>query len=139
MRDLDLGDGSIVPAELLRATTSRSGGPGGQNVNKVESRVTIEVSVDALPFDDEKKNRIREKLTTRINKDGVLRVTSQSARSQLANRDHAIERLEALLRDALKEQKPRKKTKVSRLAKQKRVDEKKRMGEKKKLRSRVDD
>jgi ribosome-associated protein len=134
MRDLDLGDGTIVPAELLRATTSRSGGPGGQNVNKVESRVTIEVSVDALPFDDDKKTRIREKLASRINKDGVLRVTSQSARSQLANRDHAIERLEALLRDALKEQKPRKKTKVSRVAKQKRVDEKKKLGDKKRLR-----
>jgi ribosome-associated protein len=134
MRDLDLGDGTIVPAELLRATTSRSGGPGGQNVNKVESRVTIEVSVDALPLEDEKKARIREKLASRINKDGVLRVTSQSARSQLANRDHALERLEALLRDALKEQKPRKKTRVSRVAKQKRVDEKKKLGDKKRLR-----
>jgi len=137
MRDLDLGDGVIVPAESLRATTSRSGGPGGQNVNKVESRVTIEVPVDALPLADEQKARIRERLASRINKEGLLRVTSQSARSQLANRDHALDRLEELLRDSLKEEKPRKKTKVSRAQKRKRVDDKKKWGEKKRLRARL--
>jgi ribosome-associated protein len=138
MRDLDLGDGIIVPAELLRAQTSRSGGPGGQNVNKVESRVTIEVAVDALPLPDDRKQRIRERLATRINREGVLRVTSQAARSQLDNRDHALARMEELLRDALREQKPRKKTRVTKAAKQKRIEEKKRRGEKKKLRGRVD-
>jgi len=139
MRDLDLGEGTIVPADLLRATTSRSGGPGGQNVNKVESRVTIEVAVDALPLPDEKRARIRERLASRINKEGVLRVTSQTTRSQLTNRDQAVDRLEALLRDALREEKPRKKTKATRAAKAKRVDEKKKVGQKKKLRGRVDD
>ena len=134
MRDLDLGNGIIVPAELLRASASRSGGPGGQNVNKVETKVTIEVEVDALPLPDDRKARVRERLATRINRDGVLHVSSQKARSQLANRDHALDRLEELLRDALAEEKPRKKTRVPKAAKRKRVEDKKRRSETKRLR-----
>jgi len=134
MRDLDLGNGIVVPADLLRASASRSGGPGGQNVNKVETKVTIEVGVDALPLPDDRKARVRERLATRINRDGVLHVSSQKARSQLANRDHALDRLEELLRDALAEEKPRRKTRVPKAAKRKRVEEKKKLGEKKRLR-----
>ncbi|SRR5581483_186670 len=136
MRDLDLGNGILVPAPLLRAATSRSGGPGGQNVNKVESRVTIEVDIAALPLTDEQKALVQARLAGRINKDGVLRVTSQAERSQLANRDRALARLEELLRDALVVQKKRKRTKASKAQKEKRLDEKKKRGEKKKLRSR---
>ncbi|HEY3057078.1 MAG TPA: peptide chain release factor-like protein, partial [Thermoanaerobaculia bacterium] len=81
MRDLDLGQGIVVPAQLLRASTSRSSGPGGQNVNKVETRVTIEADVEALPLSDEQKQRIATRLAGRINREGVLRVTSQAERS----------------------------------------------------------
>ncbi|HJQ40592.1 MAG TPA: aminoacyl-tRNA hydrolase, partial [Thermoanaerobaculia bacterium] len=98
-----------------------------------------EVSVDALPLPEEKRARIRERLATRISKEGLLRVTSQTTRSQLTNRDQAVDRLETLLRDALREAKPRKKTKATRAAKAKRVDEKKKVGQKKKLRGRVED
>jgi ribosome-associated protein len=107
-------------------------------VNKVETRVTIEAEVDALPLDDAQKARVREMLGGRVNRAGVLRVTSQAERSQLANRDRALARMEELLRDALEERAPRKATRVSKAQKQRRVEEKKRRSETKKLRGRIE-
>jgi ribosome-associated protein len=100
--------------------------------------VTIEVDVDALPLSDDQKQLVRTRLATRINKAGALHVTSQVERSQLANRDRALARMEELLRDALIVDKPRKKTRATRAQKQRRLEEKKRRGEMKKLRSRIE-
>jgi ribosome-associated protein len=118
-------DVAISESELT-FTASRSGGPGGQNVNKVSSRVTLAFDVAAsAALSQEQKQKILDKLRTRINKDGVLQVVSQRTRSQEMNRADAVERFSELLRQALTPQRPRIKTRVSAASKARRVEEKK--------------
>ena len=116
-----------IEEEKLVFKFSRSGGPGGQNVNKVNTRVTVLFDVaGARGFTDSQKRRILKRLVTRANKDGVIRVVSQKYRTQKANREAAVERLGELLRGALKKKAVRKKTAIPEYARQKRLEEKKR-------------
>jgi len=116
-----------IEEEKLVFKFSRSGGPGGQNVNKVNTRVTVLFDVaGARGFSDSQKRRILKRLATRANKDGVIRVVSQKYRTQKANREAAVERLGELLRGALKKKAVRKKTAIPEYARQKRLEEKKR-------------
>jgi ribosome-associated protein len=127
----------VIPASELFFTFSRSSGKGGQHVNKVNSRVTLWFDLGAsTSLTDEQKQRIRQRLAGRINKQGVLRLDADRRRSQGANREDALNRFAALLRAALHVDKARRKTRPSRGAKQRRLQQKKQRSQLKKQRSR---
>src|SRR3954467_7793731 len=112
--------------------TSRSGGKGGQNVNKVSSKVELLFNVDAsLLFTDDEKQLISEKLQSRFNKDGYVQVMCDEERSQYLNKEKAVERLIVLLHKALQKPKARKATKPNKQAKAQRLNDKRVQAEKK--------
>ena len=120
-RDTFINEDDLV----FRAT--RSSGPGGQNVNKVNTRITLFFDVSNCEnLSDWQKQRILARLATRVDKNGVLRVISQKYRTQKANRRVALERLQELLADALKIRPVRRKRKVSYAARQRCLEEKRR-------------
>jgi ribosome-associated protein len=116
-----------IPEGEIAFTATRSSGPGGQNVNKVATRVTLLFDLDGSPsLSAAQKARLRQRLAGRISKEGVLRVTSQRHRSQAANRQEALERFVELLRWALQDVPPRRPTKVPAPAKRRRLEAKQR-------------
>lgn len=118
-----------IPESEFSFTFSRSSGPGGQNVNKVSTRVTLWFDVEGSPsLSLEQKGLIKRKLTTRINKNGLLRVVSYRHRTQGANRVAAVEHFVALLHEAIRRERPRKKTRVPKAAKKRRLADKRHRG-----------
>jgi len=118
-------------------TFSRSSKPGGQNVNKVSTRVTLLFDVEGSPsLTSRQRERIEEKLASRIGRDGILRVVSQKHRTQKANREAALERFVTLITGALKPKRRRRPTAVPPGVKEGRLEAKKRRGRMKKARTR---
>lgn len=127
-----------IPESDLTYTFSRSSGPGGQNVNKVSTKVAVLLDLDTCrSLSEDDRRRIRERLPNRVSGEGVLRVESGRHRSQAANREAAVERLVELIRYALARKPRRKKTKLPHAVKERRLDAKKRRSETKSARRRV--
>lgn len=127
--------GIEIPLYEIEIIASRSGGAGGQHVNKTSTRITLHWNVvTTTALNAEQKSRVMQKLQSRLTNDGVLVIHSDETRSQQQNKERAFLRLAGEIRDALHTPKQRKKTKVSRNVKEARLQSKMQRSSLKKLR-----
>jgi len=123
--------------KVVNFKTSRSGGKGGQNVNKVSSKVELIFNISSAPFlSDSEKSVLMERLSSRIDSENNIHVIAQEDRSQLLNKEGTIKKLLSLLKSALAVQKKRVPTKTPKSVIRKRLDDKQSVSSKKDLRKR---
>ena len=127
---VELAPGVFAPSAAVRLQYARSGGPGGQNVNKLNTKAELWVQVDAIQgLRDTARARLRALAGSRLTKSDEIHIASETARSQEANRQAAFDRLRELIVRAKVEPKVRKNTKPSKAAKRRRLEHKRRRGE----------
>ena len=134
---LRIRDDLWIDEDEIRFEFARSSGPGGQNVNKVETKVRLLFDLTrSRSLKPDQRSRIEERLATRITKAGVLHISSQRHRTREANRKATIERFVELLAAALEDEAPRVKTKVPKAARKRRLESKRKRSQKKAMRAR---
>lgn len=138
MPDLYVTPSVIIPADALEYSAARSGGPGGQHVNKVSTKIELRVPLDRiLGLQPDARDRLEKLAGFRLTQDGVLIVTADDTRHQFTNKELATEKLVALVRQALVPPKPRKATRATRASKERRLEGKKLEAKKKQSRGKI--
>jgi ribosome-associated protein len=127
-----------IPARQLEFSAIRAQGAGGQNVNKVSTAIHLKFDIKRSSLPQFYKERLLALKDSRITKEGIIVIKAQSHRSQEMNKEESLERLKALILDAIKVQKARRNTKPTRSSQRKRIDSKVKKGQTKQLRKRVD-
>lgn len=134
--DLPVKNGIIIPGNEIEISTSKSSGPGGQHVNKTDTRITVHWNIKkTTALNEEQKKRVIQNLQTQLTKDGVLIINCNASRSQLQNKQIALERFAKKITLALYIPKKRMATRIPKKSKESRLKTKKRQSEIKKMRS----